>query len=431
MAVIDQLRNFDGTSNTYGGKIAFSEPITAKWNLIVDYSHNRNDASSYRNTYRKSNNGKYESLDPLFSNNFDLQAQSNGSSATIRMVDTKLKMAFGTGVSSIKLKLMDVNTMVRNQYDFLNLTPQAQLAYTFKPQTTLSVTYRGTTRQPGIDQLQPLRNNEDPLHEFIGNPDLKVGFNHDISMFFNQYKVLSSRGIFANMHYQIMNNDISNLTIIDTVRGKQVYTPVNVNGNTSWNFWTSWNRWRGQKKFNYSININGNGGSRNNFVQQKDAVVKNLTTHSTINLGLSLGYHEEEKKNFDFRPKIGYTTTKSSIQRNFNNNFFSYGGELSGFIMLPYKLELSSYVNADLRQKLPNFPANMNIITWNASIAKKVMKKKEGKIILEANDILNQNKGINRIVNSNFVQEDRFQRISRYFLLRFEWTFNKMPGETK
>jgi hypothetical protein len=96
--------------------------------------------------------------------------------------------------------------------------------------------------------------------------------------------------------------------------------------------------------------------------------------------------------------------------------------------MLPWKLELSSNVNFDLREKLPAFPTAQNFTIWNANLAKKIFKKKTGKLIFEAHDILNQNRGFNRFVQTNFIQEERYNRISRYFLLRFEWTFNKMPG---
>jgi hypothetical protein len=98
--------------------------------------------------------------------------------------------------------------------------------------------------------------------------------------------------------------------------------------------------------------------------------------------------------------------------------------------MLPLKLELSTEVNLNYQQKLPNFPANQNFTIWNASLARKVFKKKTGKFIFDMNDILNQNRGFNRIINSSFVQEERYNRLARYFLLRFEWSFNKMPGGT-
>lgn len=95
-------------------------------------------------------------------------------------------------------------------------------------------------------------------------------------------------------------------------------------------------------------------------------------------------------------------------------------------------MEFVTNVNADLRQRIDAFASNTNLVIWNASISKNFMKKDAGKISFIANDMLDDNKGFTRTINNTFVSDDRFQRISRYFLLKFEWSFNKMPGgETK
>ena len=93
------------------------------------------------------------------------------------------------------------------------------------------------------------------------------------------------------------------------------------------------------------------------------------------------------------------------------------------------RFEINSDVNVDYREKLPIFSQNTNIIRWNGSISRKVFKDKSGKIFIVANDILNQNKGFDRIVNSNIVTDEQYVNISRYFQLKFEWTFNKTPGK--
>jgi hypothetical protein len=104
------------------------------------------------------------------------------------------------------------------------------------------------------------------------------------------------------------------------------------------------------------------------------------------------------------------------------------GGNANGFIMLPLKLELNSDVRLDLQQGVEGFGERSKIILWNASLARKVFKDKSGKIFFIANDILDQNRGFNRNISSNFISEERYSRISQYFLLKFEWSFNKMPG---
>ncbi len=149
-----------------------------------------------------------------------------------------------------------------------------------------------------------------------------------------------------------------------------------------------------------------------------------------------IGYSIQDKYNFHIRPKIGRNISKSSLRKDVNNSYWTYGGNIDGYLMMPWKLELSSDVNFDLRQHIDAFAGlptgqagNTNIIVWNAELSKKVFKDKSGKFIFRANDILNQNKGFNRIINSNFVTDQRYQRIGQYFMLSFQWTFTKMPGQ--
>ena len=96
-------------------------------------------------------------------------------------------------------------------------------------------------------------------------------------------------------------------------------------------------------------------------------------------------------------------------------------------MLVPGKIELSTDVNAQLRPKVGIFTQNTDIIMWNANISRKVFKDKSGKIFIVANDILDQNKGWNRNINGETITDSRFLSVSRYFLLKFEWTFNKMP----
>ena len=340
----------DTDSKTLGLKITYSEPLSTKWMLVFDYAHNRNNASSYRNTFNKSNSGKYETLDSVFSNNFDLDAYAHCGMTLLRFTDKKLKGVIGSGLSTVKLKLNNLDKNLRNTYNFTNYRPLAQISFAPKQQTSVSLTYRGITLQPTIEQLQPIRNNEDPLYELRGNPDLKVGFSQSFETNFYQYKVLSQRYIFFSGSYQIVNNAISNFTIIDTTLGKQIYTPVNINGNQNWNIAAGWNKGGGSKKFRFGLQLRGNGGINNSFIQQKDNVVKNTTKYKTYGGYASVSYEIEEKMNLYLRPSLSYNTSESSVQTGIQNNYFSYGGNIDGFIMLPEKFELSSEVTFDFRQ---------------------------------------------------------------------------------
>lgn len=431
--IADQQKLMNGHSRTIGSKITFSEPLNTKWATVLEYGHNENSSVSHRNTYNKDNLEKYSIIDKVFSNNFDLDVSSNSGTAILKYTTKKLRAAFGSGISNVKLKLYNLDSNYRNNYNFLNLTPQVSIGYTPKAQTRLSFNYRGTTRQPTIDQLQPIRDNQDRLNIFIGNPDLKVGFTHNINASFSTYKLLSQKGFYAGISYNIPVNAITFLNSVDISKGLQTYKPINVNGNRSWNAYAQYYKDGSSKKWGYYAYLSANGGLNNNYITQINngvsQQVKNQTNYSYTNFEFTLRYFVADKLNFDFGPQAGYNASKSSVQKNINSNYWNYGGRFSGTLTMAKKFELNTDGNFDLRQQLDAFKANPNQIIWNASISRKVFKDNSGKIYLVANDILDQRKGFTRNISNNFISEDRYSRLSRYFLLKFEWSFNKMPGQ--
>jgi hypothetical protein len=422
-SLVDQLKLGNGNSTTVGSKITFSEPLSLKWNIVVDYSFNNNNSTSHLNSFNKnSNNDKYEAFDPVFSNNFDLGATSNSGNLTMRYMGTKARFAFGSGLSSINYRLHNLDNGVKNKYNFLNVTPQATFSYTFKAQTSVGFSYRGTTRQPTINQLQPIRNNEDLMNIYVGNPNLKVGFNHSVNASFNSYKVLSSRYFYISGYYSVTENAIATSSTIDT-NLKRTYTPINVNGNNSWSTQIQWSRGTGDKKFRHNAYTYVNGG-RNVVLINGNKGYNNYTTYQA---NYNTSYNVTDKYNFYIGPQISYNKSKSSLQTSIDNNYFTYGGRAGGYVMLPGKIEVSSDVNMQLRERVGVLSQNTDIIMWNANISRKIFKDKSGKIFIIANDILDQNKGWNRSINGETITDSRFLSVSRYFLLKFEWTFNKMP----
>jgi len=421
---VDQQKTFEGRSVTFGIKSTFSEPLNDKWTLLLEYAFNKNNSESFRNTFGKSNAGKYEVLVPEFSNNFELNAYSHSSKVLLRYMGKKFRLNGGAGISAIRLGLDNLDQQTTSRFNFLNFTPQLGFNFMPKAQTNIGINYSGTTRQPTISQLQPLRDNTDPLNEVLGNPDLKVGFAHNFSAYFNQYKVLKQRGIWAYFNMTMEQNSITQFNTVDLNTGKRTYYPVNVNGNRNWNFWFNYNKSMGDKKPNFGIGLNGNGNRYFNFVNGQ----KVRTDFSSIRLEPNLGLDIQDKYGFSIGPAIGYNTSTTTLPSAIDNNYFTYGGQADVHVSFLKKFQFNTDINVDLRSRINAFASNTNLVIWNASINRKLLKKDAGKISFSVNDMLNQNTGFNRTINSTFISDDRYQRVARYFLLRFEWSFNKSPG---
>src|SRR5690606_37559386 len=187
-------------------------------------------------------------------------------------------------------------------------TPQVGVAYSASQQKNIGFSYRGSTVQPTLNQLQPVRNNTNPLNEYIGNPDLKVGFNHNLSLNFRDYKVLSGKSFFVNLGVNFIDNAITQSSTID--KGKVTYKPINVDGNYNYYLWGTISLGRAVKKLNHSFQFGSNGGRNVNVVNSE----RNLNNYSSYNLTYSIQYFNTDKMSFYFGPEISYNMSKSSLR---------------------------------------------------------------------------------------------------------------------
>ena len=71
--------------------------------------------------------------------------------------------------------------------------------------------------------------------------------------------------------------------------------------------------------------------------------------------------------------------------------------------------------------RAPSFADSQEVQLWEASIQKNIMKNDRGELKLSVFDILNQNQGINRTTNFNYIEEERIASIGTYYMLSFTY----------
>src|SRR5699024_2768694 len=94
-------------------------------------------------------------------------------------------------------------------------------------------------------------------------------------------------------------------------------------------------------------------------------------------------------------------------------------------VYLPAKFEVNSHVEGNFRQKTVVFNTNNNVVVWNAYIGRKFLKNDKGLLKFSVYDLLNQNKGYDRQLQTNVITERNYNTLNRYFMLSFVWNFSK------
>ncbi|MDN3550340.1 outer membrane beta-barrel family protein [Mucilaginibacter aquaedulcis] len=421
---IDQYKTGLSKSSILNTNITYSEPITKVFSVLFNYGLNVNNGRSDRRSFDMSGADQYNLLDSSLSNNFKLNQLSNQFGAVFSYKKKKSTFNFGSKVSTVNFKQIDEftnNTLTRN---FVNWYPQATFMYKFSQQEAFRINYNGNTTQPGIDQIQPVRVNTDPLNITLGNPDLKPSFTNRISASYSSYKVISGQSIWINGSYSRTINPIVNNVNTDSA-GVSTYQSSNLKGHQTTNYYfsTYFDQKIPKVDINAGIGLNMNGNNYFNLTNNQ------LNETKANNYSATVRISKYKQKKYDFWGGAGptYTVNSSSLQQ-INNNGRGFNAYAGFNIYLPAKFQIGSDANYQYNAPTQSFNQDFRRTTLNANITKSFMKDESLKISVSGNDLLNQNTGYNRTGSANILTQERYTTIKRYFMLSLVWDFNHMGG---
>lgn len=422
-SLIDQYKDFHTTALLIDSRATYTEPLSKTSFLVLNYGLEVNNNHSDRNSYNKGYGGKYSMLDSLYSNNYQYNVLTNRAGMGYRFSGKRLRFSAGTDVGISRFDQRDLLADTTSTRRFVNWYPTANLTWSFSSMRRLTLQYNGVTTQPSVTQIQPILTNEDPLNIYIGNPGLKPQFDHRVGLNFNDYQVLTDRSMWANIWSTFTANDIGTSVTVDS--GRSVNQYVNVNGTWSINGYLSYSfKWKAP---DIRFNVHSNGSQNSNV-----SVVNGLpndTRSGTYSLGTGI-YKSKEKKYFlGVDLNASYTTSRSTINTGVITRYWTYEIQPNAEVYLPLRFTLHVDADINLRQVTPAFPSNNNVALINVWAGKKLLKHDALLIKVSVNDLLNQNIGFNRTVNSNFISQNTYSTIKRFGMLSIVWNFTK-PGST-
>ena len=424
--VINQEKDFDKATNNISANVVYTEPLNKKFALefgyMISLAKDNNDQTTMN--YNSATN-KYDTKIDSLSNMFRQNITQNIPSAKLNYAHKKFKVNVGAGVSFINFNLKDLSSNILNNRDYTNFTPSANLSYAYKSNHNLSINYRGSTRQPSINQLQPLRNNNDVFNLYIGNPDLKPSFTNRFSINHNGYNFIKDLWNYQSVTLSFTENSIANNRVTNTLTNQTKTQPVNTNGNVNMNMWAGFGT--KIKKINTRIGANINAG----FNKYVDLINSNKVSTKNTNAGLSLNAQKSKEKKYDVSASLGtnYNIQKTT-QSNNTNQYFTNDINLDGTIYLKKVWSLNTSYSFYGRQKTAQSPAN-NINMLNAKLLR-TFKKDEYTVYFSIRDILNQNNGFDRTFgeNASFTETTNIT-LRRYWMVGFTWNFKNKAAAKK
>jgi len=301
--------------------------------------------------------------------------------------------------------------------------PNAQLQYNINKYKNFRFNYITSTRQPGASQLNPIVDNTDRLNIRKGNPDLAQEYSHRFMFNFISFDPFRQTSFFSMLSFMATNNRIVNYDEFDA-QGIRTTTFTNVNGVYNLNANASWGLPLKAIKSNLNINTNL-GQSRNvNFVNSKRNIINNFSAGQEF----SLNFVNKKTLDITLGTNISYNRVNYSLTKESNTNYWNQEYSLDANIYFPHGFSLASEFTFNRNTGYAT-GFNTNVALWNAGIAKQLFKNKKGEVRLQVFDILNENIGISRNANQNYIEDVSSRVLNRYFMLSFTYNISRFAGK--
>lgn len=422
-SITKQINQRDAITNNIGGNIIYTEGIGLKSLLEFSTYYNISTGESKRNTFDFNNgNGKYDQINTQLSNHFRSVYTYGGGGLNFRSNFKKFSLTTGANLQVASLESVNKTNAYTIRQSFTDILPMVSIQFKLKPSVSLGLNYNTSTNQPSTQQLQPVADISDPLNTYTGNPNLKRSYTQSLAINFSSFNMYTQRNLFSFLSYSRTNNAFVNADQI-LPNGSRITMPVNANGNSF--LVGNINAGFPIKKLKSRVDIGLSGSSFRNisFINDQRNVIDNISLTPNIGYQFSLDTTLE----IHLTARVNINQAKYSLQPQLNNRFFQqvYGLDITNF--LPKGFVLNNTLDYTINTgRADGF--NTSVPFWNISLAKSFLKHKKGELKFTVLDVLNQNIGVNRTANQNFIQDTRYNVLQRYFLLSFSYRLNKSAG---
>ena len=117
-----------------------------------------------------------------------------------------------------------------------------------------------------------------------------------------------------------------------------------------------------------------------------------------------------------------YNISRNTLTTNNRGDYFTHSLGLRFNAVVGPGVVVREEVNHNLQSGVPA-AYGQNVVLWNSTLGKKLLKGDKGEIRLTATDVLEQDRSVSRSVTETYVQDSRDRALGRYLQAVFTYTF--------
>lgn len=427
---LDQRATLEVNSWNVAGNVEYTEPLGEFSQLLLNYRASYQQEASDKQTYDffEPDQG-YTLLNEPLSNVFSNDYITHQAGAGYNLSKGR-DLNFNARLNAQWAALDNDKTFpqpAQFKQTFFNLLPSAMLRYNIDKQRNVRLFYRTNTQLPSVDQLQDVVNNSNPLQLKVGNPDLKQSFQQNIFLRYQASNPEKSTTFFGMVGGGYTGDYIANATYLpgsdhpifqqyEVQPGAQISLPVNLDGYWNLRSFASFGRPLKWVKTNINLDLSYNYTRTPGLLND----VLNHAGNHTVGVGATLASNISEKIDFTLSARPSWNKVENTLQSTGNSEYLNMSSRLKfnwiiveGFVL---RTDLAHTLYSGLSDGY-----NQNFWLWNLAIGKKLFKNERGEIALAVNDLLKQNRNIQRTITETYTEDVQTNALQQFFMLSFTY----------
>ena len=435
--LVNQFTNSGNTAVGYSLRASYIEPLYKKEHMLeIAVLGSGNNRRSHKDQYDITPTDTTFNTD--YSNNLNNDFYTEQLEANYQWKHEKFNLTAG-------IKGLLSQTHSRTYYggvlqrdtllQVFNISPNVNFRYKFGKKKFARIRYNGSTEQPTITQMEPVRNNSDAMNETVGNLNLNPAFRHRFHMMYSTFNQDKFWSLMTGLHGNLTKDALVSNTIYDEIGKRYQQTvnaqdlPFDVSADLMFN--TPFANKMMQFNTRTSIGYNQRVGyiSREHTAAEIAAMIeannlalgdRSITGNLQLSEDLTLRF-THDLVDVGVVGTFNYSRTSNNLNANSLSNIFKWS--VTGDIR--FNLPQSWTIGADCgyTARYGYGFDNPNEILLNASISK---SWKNATLTLKAYDLLNQKKSIVQVVGENYIQYKEYNTLPTYAMLTFTYKLNKM-----
>jgi hypothetical protein len=424
--LVNQHSTNPTTQRNYFAGAAYSEPLSKKLGLLLDYHWQVSDNRSVKSSddYDPATT-TYDLPDTLTSNSFNNKVTTSRVQAHLSY-DDKKKLAIDLAMGGQNSLHQDDNQTsgLERMRTFNSLLPEAYLRYSLSQGEDLDVRYNGASRDPTIEQLQPLPNLGNPYLVQVGNANLRQAFRHNVFARFVNFNAENFRSLQLSLNADETQHPIGS-AVTGLPSGVQVLQFVNLADVYHLNATATC----GFPLFDHS---HGTGSISSGLIYGHDNTIvnglPNADNSTGLNGKLNLNFHEGDRFFIESGASLSLLVNHYSLQTENGGQTLQEDFHANAYVALPFSLIAGAY--CDYRLHSASGLPGLHSTLLNAYLGKDLAANHSVQLQLSAFNLLNQAASLSEGAGPNYIETQQSYTRPLLLLLSLVYHFKKFNAGT-